>query len=301
MNLHMRANSAHWLVKKYGKLALKRLVELNELMRFLKYREFPTVAPLVTSLEKAEFQCNEETFAVFPVVAGKTLHGDQFTLPALSSTAQLIARLHRLGNGLPLTLRAGRKILTPSEFNAKSQALIDGVASNTLSQPVVDTVLHSLSVKTAFLKGVSSAFFDFDLLENTTDLVHGDFHNENILYSETKAPICLLDFEESFVGHGVIDLVHFVQLALCNSDYSSKNLSKSRHFLLAYRKQADLKSSEIHAGLRYNFATMATSLFFEKKLLDGGDHHFIDILQRDLRKIEFYRKNAKLLHDALAL
>lgn len=301
LNLHMRANNAHWLVKKYGKLALKRLLELNELMRILQFEEFPAVAPLINCLERAEFQCDDETFAVFPVIAGNKLQGDQLTLPALSSTAQLIARFHRLGSGRSLNLGAGRELLTPSEFNARGKAIIDSKALSALPSPDADAVLQSLSVKAAFLNGVTSAFFDFEVLKKSTDLVHGDFHNENILYSENKTPICLLDFEESFVGHRVIDLIQFVQLALCNSDYTSKSLEKSRYFLLAYAEQSDLKSAEIHAGLRHNFAIMATSLFFEEKLLDGGNSIFVEFLQRDFRKIEFYRKNADLLHDALAL
>lgn len=302
LNLHMRSDKTHWLVKRYGKLAPKRLVELNTLAKFLQSREFPTVSPLANRLGLVDFQCGDETFAVFPVIDGHTLHGDELTLPSLTRTAQLIAQFHRLGGELPLTLGSGsRSIPGSSDFRAEGRALIGATFLSKLPQSVVSSVLHSLTLKQTFLDACPVTSGESALLDSATDLVHGDFHNENVLYSAAKIPICLLDFEECSLGHRAVDLVNFVQLALCNDDYSTESLARGRHFLRAYAEYADLKDSEIQAGLRYSFASMATSLFFEKKLCEGGDPDLTTILQRDLRKIEFYQKYGGFLHESHVL
>lgn len=302
MNLHIKANGAQWLVKRYGDLALKRLIELDELASILQHHQFPSVAPLINLEKKAYFESDEGTFGVFPVIAGKILHGDEFSHAALKNTAQLIAQFHRLGDKLSQDFGSSNRMMCkPSEFEAEEKILIEKLIANTLPPQVIDLVRYSLDAKKAFLSKRTSSFWDFKFLENAKDLIHGDFHNQNILYSESKVPICLLDFEECCIGHRVHDLINFVQLALGNNDYSSNCLGKGRFFLRAYSELADLNNQQIHVGLRYSFAMMATSLFFENKICESGDLNLSDILLRDLRKLATYDIDEKLLHESLSI
>lgn len=299
-NVHLRANGAHFVMKRYGDLAARRLSELTLLANFLRAQKYPSVAPVLNRNQSFEFFCDGGVFALFPYQKGRVLHGSELTPIALTQTAKLIAELHRLGTKLPFSLKPSREIIpTTLDLDAQRRARIHRLATFCKNRKCAPLIERSLSIKRVFLEKLPDRFFDFSAIATGLDLLHGDFHNENILFESSSGSICLLDFEECRLGHRIQDLMQFVHLALCNLDYSEISLKNCRKFLKDYRHFAPISNAEIKAGLCEYFANLATSLFFEETYCANGDAATERLIERDIRKLEFYRNHMHFLIDQL--
>lgn len=127
------------------------------------------------------------------------------------------------------------------------------------------------------------------------NLVHGDFHNENILFDESQNIVRLLDFEETHLGHRVEDVMHFIFLACCNSGFNDSNIKKARFFTQAYKNLYPLSDREFLFGLNFKLFKESSSFFIENMLYQTGHPVFVKLLERDLIKLTYFRdsKNKK--------
>lgn len=125
-------------------------------------------------------------------------------------------------------------------------------------------------------------------VRRTTDLVHGDFHNQNILFNKKGRVTSILDFEHVHFGDGLFDVMHFIRLGCCNTGYKPPNLRLAQLFARKYlllnpRLREDIKSS-LQSYLLY----YASSLFLEKTFLENRDPFYLSLIQRDINSFHFF-------------
>lgn len=125
----------------------------------------------------------------------------------------------------------------------------------------------------------------------TKNLVHGDFHNENLLFSNEHDLLGILDFEESHYGHPTEDIIHFIQLACCNTGYHKSNLDKAKFFLREYLTHNHISNEHIRLGGYLYLYKIASSFFLEDKLLASDSDNLVPFLIRDLEKLEYLQHN----------
>jgi Ser/Thr protein kinase RdoA (MazF antagonist) len=296
LNLIIKANGDEFVLKQYQEKNINKIEKLEKITFFLKKNNLPVVVPKKTLKGNYHLEVGNLFFVLYPKVNGHILYENSLTEKSLINTAKLLQRFHGLDEPCPLA--AKKNILSLNKFLKNAQECKKLIFNNTLGAEIDDLSLHFVDKKTTLIKkAFRKKIFQEERYRN--DLVHGDFHNENILFNANDEIACLLDFEEVHYGCGVKDLMQFIQLACCNTGYKEENLKKARIFLQAYLlKRFIKKETLIFYANRYMYH-MASSFFFEKNLYLTKNIKFIDYIKRDLLKLSYLEQHADTFIDKL--
>lgn len=294
LNYEIRGDGNLFVLKKYRSKIEEEVERIENISQFLESHNLPAIPPFISSRQKRHFFENGKIFALYPKTQGTILHEPTFTPHALQMAAQLLAKFHQLKP--PANLRL-EKLYTNKinnfklKFRSDSEQIISLISQRSLDRRVDDLTKDLILAKTDFLN--QFPFEDlFSPYLDANQLVHGDFHNENLLFDESHQKIVrLLDFEETHLGHRVEDVMHFILLACCNSGYEKSNLEKAKTFLQSYSEAFPLSRPEILFGLHFELFKEFSSFFLERCLFETRDYFLVQFIERDLKKARYFTNN----------
>lgn len=297
INLKVELDARVFVLKQFRSTNEEDVVRFEEVADLLNANALPVALPIVDRWRARHFELDGRYHALFPFVEGMTLHEPSLTEASLSSAAVHLARLHRIE--VPAGLRLARRrdrpgLAVPAPERAAS--VLERARTSPLPEPVLDLLRRVIEAKVALLAAGPRASLKASTAEH---LVHGDFHNENILFDSTGNVVAILDFEETHLGHRARDVFTFVNFACCNTGFSDDNLTKAKYFLESYDSSHLLTEREIEAGAADLVRDICGRFFLEEELLRTGHAELIGYLERDLRKIDYFERHAGDLTTAL--
>lgn len=263
LNLSIKANGEEFVLKQYQKKDINKIEEIEKITFFLKKNKLPIVIPKKTLKGNYHLEVDNLFFVLYPKVNGRILYENSLTERSLVNTANLLQNFHGLDIDCSLALK--KNSLSLHEFLKNAQDCKKLILNNTLGAEIDDLIFLFIDKKITIIKKFIKNFLQKKMDQH--DLVHGDFHNENILFDVNDKIVCLLDFEEVHHGCGVEDLMQFIQLACCNTGYQEENLIKAKLFLHAYSlKRFVNKETLTFYTVRY-MHRVASSFFLKKNYI----------------------------------
>jgi len=296
INSIIKVNRREFVLKQYSEKNINKMEKIERITFFLKGNNFPIAVPIRTNKGDYYVETHNLLFVLYPKINGRILYENSLTEKSLVNTAMLLQIFHTLGEKCSFSFE--KNILSLHEFLQKAQDCKNIILNNTLGYEIDDLILSFINKKISIVKkGYRENFFKSEMQQN--DLVHGDFHNENILYNLNDEIVCLLDFEEVHHGYGVEDLMKFIQLACCNTGYQKDNLKKASIFLKAYLSKRFVKKETLIFYANCYMYHIASSFFFEKKLYLTKNIGLLDYIKRDLFKLSYLEQHADLFVEQL--
>lgn len=298
INYEIRANKRSFVLKKYRSSRVKDILKIERVSNFLSENCLPVLPAILNKEKRAHFRFDDELFGIFPKTEGIVLHEPSFSEPTLALTASLLSKLHRLNPSSLGLSSLDRRVVSKKLIEAEADKTLCLVREKSLGLKV-DRLTQKLIEKK--IEAITN-LFSIDLFQpylRSGQLVHGDFHNENLLFDKNHRDIVrLLDFEEVHLGHRVEDVIHFTMLACCNSGYGEENLRKARFFVQKYNSRFPLRAEEIFFGVHFELYKEFSSFFLERELYDKRDPFLIKFLERDLNKVFYFNNNLnKFIED----
>jgi Ser/Thr protein kinase RdoA (MazF antagonist) len=284
-NIALTARDRPFILKQFGPAATKQVGRLEAIALFLREQNFAAPLPEATRTGLRHFSCEGKIYALFLRNPGFIRHSADLSDVALKNTAANLARLHLLkpSNAKTLLGSTRRNLHQQSSSLASDDVLCAKANEVQLEKKYIDTMLESLNVKRRLID--RSNHRKCVSLNHGNHFVHGDFHNENLLFDDNAQVVCFLDFEESFLGQGVLDVVNFVFMALCNDGISCKQLHIGRQFVNYYRSIIPTEPQLLETAIESYFLSMASSTFLENRLVEG-QKLFGTLLRRDIEKMK---------------
>lgn len=233
---------------------------------------------------------------VFPYVDGRVLHGLD------------IGRVHC--DGIVSDLLANFSLLNPEKLPEHSFKLFEDMDSSIseinsiLGALQKDNKYHQIITDILNLKlGLIDKYaYNPELInwvKQSNNFVHGDFHNENILFKNNSVA-AVIDFELAHRGHLAEDPINFIWFAFLNSDFSAENLMRASEFLQLARDNLGLTEIDVVNGFKFLYIKLFSSAFLETSLLRYGDDFYAGLLQRDVKKFKYIDDNlSKILNSLL--
>lgn len=192
-NYKFEARGRLWVAKCFLRSDGAHLAKLARLFAFLQVKKFPTPVPRPTLSGRLFHVASSYAVAVLPFQTGATLHQEEFSASAAADAARQIGRMHTMKPPPDLArLLAVPALPRPCEasFLRTKRALtarLDGAA------PGIDATLvrRSLAQKERYLSDMPEETFGLD---SSDAIVHGDFHNENVLFDAAGRVVAVLEF-----------------------------------------------------------------------------------------------------------
>lgn len=287
-NYLILSNGRKWVLKSYGSIDLAKIQKIETIASFLHSKSFPVSLPEPNTENCLHTMIGKETFSLYPYLEGCVLRGEDLVPQTLYHTGQLLAELHRLEPPSSLQKENRFEKLQFEPIENQAQSLIEVINKHPLGPTVDPLVLRLIDVKLKLAMRLLKTA-DFKRHLNCQHFVHGDFHNENILFNHQNNRIVgLLDFEQIHLGHRMEDVLHFIQLACCHSGYSQSNLRRALQFLNSYGTVYPFSKEELIFGAHYSLYETASSFFLENELYKQQDLLFLNFINRDIKKLEYF-------------
>jgi thiamine kinase-like enzyme len=113
--------------------------------------------------------------------------------------------------------------------------------------------------------------------------VHGDFHNENIIF-DLQEVAWILDFEYTTVGDPFDDIGQFIDKATCNYGFGDREILLAGAFINGYRNIRNISADEFAVGMKYYLVTFCNSTYFERRVAEKCGLEMEGYIKRDTRK-----------------
>ena len=271
------------------KLVLKSSQEKNRLRSAMKIssvlggRNTLIPVPLVTRDGAQTAENNGWAHALLPFVDAEKHHGTTLNAIKLRSAASALAAFHSIGLEVrPLAQEVKSLSSSVAMFKNKVDQL--KLEALSISFADADVIISSLETKHKYIEHFPCEILD--LSEDTASVIHGDFHNENILFQEDDV-VAILDFENVRLGDLQHDLASFVHLACCNDGFSDTNLHKAKVFVSTYAETLPDTTIDMRRSFRGYACRRACSTALEETYMRSGDSGVITLLQRDIRHLSY--------------
>ena len=212
-------------------------------------------------------------------IKGDVLHGDDIKECFFEPVAKVLKHYERIKTDDSL------KNSFDLYFNIKtSQHKIDDIKGKLKkTDSYYELVKNILELKTSILNKYKKNDDLVKWIKKSDSFVHGDFHNENILFSKSGVK-AILDFELSHKGNSAEDMINFVWFAFLNNDLSDKSLSKARDFLKTCENVAKVSKTDLENAFKLTFLRFVQSSVLEKSLIEYKESFYEGLLKRDLKK-----------------
>jgi Ser/Thr protein kinase RdoA (MazF antagonist) len=257
---------------------------------------FENGLPVPLSLEgrdgKGYFEVGGRFYSLMPKVRGIVFHEPDLCEVSLEQAGRCLGIIHNINNYQTLGKNPDGSILA-GRINEES--IIAALNCNPLDGIVDAQTRKLLSIKRAIIEKYSS-LIDISFSPQIS-LIHGDFHNQNLLFNKYGTLAALLDFELVDIGSPQRDIMSFIHLACCNSGYRPINIEKVKSFLGGYRQLRSLDHRALKSGMFDWMVRMSHSLFIESKVYIEGCTDLAMLITRDEKKLGFLLENAEAVVD----
>lgn len=231
---------------------------------------------------------------IFPFIDGSVLHGNQILAKYNEPIARTLKQLRKIK---PSTdLKSSLELyFNLTEAEAQIKNLLERNKKNGEFYQIVNDIL---TLKQSILHKYKKDKILVPWIQKSNNFVHGDFHNENILFSKCGIN-ALLDFELAHRGNSAEDVINFVWFAFLNNDLSDSNLKKASRSIRVCKKTMDLKDEDLKNAFKLTFLRFVQSSFLEKSLLEYQEPFYKTLLERDIKKFRELDTNFATISDKL--
>ncbi|HSQ97458.1 MAG TPA: aminoglycoside phosphotransferase family protein [Rickettsiales bacterium] len=269
---------------------LEHLIE-----NYLLLNEFklPLAMPVINIEDKYYSKVNENFIILFPYFKNsKVLHEANLEDLHYNQIAYELTKFHKIPTENINSIKR-RELFSLNNFNKERIRTINYIENNPIDNQTHDLTIKLIEEKEKMLSDINLNSIN-NIITNSNDLVHGDFHNENILFDLNDKILCFLDFEEMHIGNKMEDVINFILFACCNSGFKEINLKKSKIFINHYNECNSITKNDMDFGLEYAILRLVSSFFLENKLYESKDLFFTKLLERDLNKIKYFKENKQI-------
>ena len=284
-----------------GKDDLYRVAFAHAVQTHLVEKDFPVTSLVATCDENSTIlQLNNHIYELFEFVTGSRYDG---TAEATTDTGRQLANFHRYLTDFAekwKPLRGSFHDSSTVRRHLKTTGAEKAARPNKKLQIIAETLM---TIYNASSVRVSELGFD----SWPEQIVHGDWHPGNMLFSNRKL-IAVLDFDSVKIASTVTDLANgILQFSIVGNrpnpadwpDYLDQ--AKLVQFLNGYRRVIELSKNELNSLLDLMIETMIAEAILPVAATGFfGNLSGLDFLKMIQRKAEWLDKNRKKLTEAIS-
>lgn len=272
LNLLVSADQRQLVLKRTSQAQEASLARADAFVRDLPAASLPPPGRIPSRDGARSWRRGLQVFSLTAFVDGAVRHADGLDDAALTEIAAAARALHSAPRGAAPPPSSLDEMFPPEEAAAARLEAARELC-RAAKPDVAAPVLELLRVKDELRRRLDREGL-VGRLAARDDLVHGDFHNENLLFSAEGALTAVLDYEYAHRGGRAEDLATFVSLAFLGSG----QVDRARDFIQAY---GGIDQAEMEDGFLAYLYRKGSNAVVELGALERPDAIEMLIVRRD--------------------
>jgi Ser/Thr protein kinase RdoA (MazF antagonist) len=249
-------------------VVLDRVHREHEVIRWASERDVPAMAPLAASDGATVVEIEGGLWALFPWIEGRTLPRGEATPREVEALGEMHGRVRRALVDHPESSGAGSVAALREALHwdtAESLAALDAIEPRVRADPERTHLEEGLAVQRRLLEGgAARPLSDFESLPR--QLLHGDFHEQQVLVDADGAVVAVVDWEMVRVAPRVWELIRSLSYSLVLETELVDD------YLRGFRRHVSLTAEECRAGVELWWQTRLHSTWvWEAYFLEGNE------------------------------
>jgi Ser/Thr protein kinase RdoA (MazF antagonist) len=245
------------------------------------------------------FKAGERCATLLAHAEGPVLHSGELGLEQLLSVAAMAALFKHTMALIPFKLRDQRKVLAglAGSYAHRRQRIIARALRLSTPREYVEPIQTCLAAKQQLIARVKPWLQDDRSWKGA--VVHGDFHNENIIFHNGCAT-WVIDLEETRLGWDGEDVVTFAILASGQAEISGAALERIAPLIHSFRVLTGVGRQDISASIYATLMRLAASTRLEEWALTDTSGVAIALVCRDATRFESILASIEDIHEVWA-
>lgn len=245
----------------------------HTITRWVADRGAPAIAPHATSGGDTVVQLDDRLWSLFPWVHGRAPVRDEITAPEAEAIGQVHGQIQHLLANHPESESASLKLISHRaawDTEASLASLVE-IEQRATEVGASSDVLEALALQRQLLETEEpSAFAEFDWLPS--QLLHGDFHDQQVLLGEDASIIGVVDWEMTQRAARVWELIRSLRF----SRLLETELLES--YLVGFRNHVMLTEEECRVGVEFWWQNRLHSTWVHRAYFLEGNERVAELL-----------------------
>ena len=298
-NYHLTSVNGQYVLKVYPTATARQAERVAQLGSWLACSGLPCPKPIQSCsgafvIESLYGSC---CAVLSEFVDGTVLHHKELGKTEILSVAEIAYTMQKVMKKLPFEHTNRRVELDDlaKSFNGRRHAVLDNVASSRLSINDATTLSMVFDAKEKVLDLV----YDILLKSNSSPsaVVHGDFHNENVLFKLGTAQ-WIIDFEEVRSGWIGEDIITFAIFASSQANVAADTIDKMRPMIQRFKDLTSASAEQMSTSIDATLVRLALSTRIEEWSLLDDTGISVRLLHRDAARFASFLIHREALHEA---
>jgi Ser/Thr protein kinase RdoA (MazF antagonist) len=307
-NSLIRTGKGRYFLKRYRFGDLLRLQAAHAAKFYFAAAGVPAIKPLKNVQGASYFLYGEKYYALFPQVQAKQIGRGRFSPQALESAGAMLAQMHHIGRGqvLPALRASGRRLrLVEAEFGPRAQRLLELLKRqekpNDFDRLAAEFIGLKLRLAADYREGDDPIHrLPFD------HMVHGDYHDGNMFFSEGDRINWICDWEKVTVAPRAVELIRSMEF-ICFGDISDyvpvfgeQNFAAARRYLQAYTTAYAVPKDEFVAAYQAYYWGRIIELWVETEHYIEGNRRLDVFLRPRYTFVRYYAEHLEACIERIA-
>jgi Ser/Thr protein kinase RdoA (MazF antagonist) len=296
-NYILTANNKKYFLKQYREKYTEDFVkDIHKVINFFSKNNIPAVKPIEDINNQTFFIFNNRIYTIFPFING--IAGNRKTLnkKSIISLASTLANIHLLStNNLPLQINSFEGPINRDYFLNTYPKIIYIIESKTDKKSFDKLALQVLRLKKRWVDKSKNRLEEFDVKKD--HLLHGDYHEKNVLFDKYGEVKYLFDWEKTEIGDRLHEVIRSMDYVCLDGVYKKQNIDKARIYIQTYKQLYPFTKEDFLLALEKYYLKQAHSLWIERThYLENSDR--VDcFLKNELALLEYFPENIESLAD----
>lgn len=276
-----------FFLKKYSITNELHLKNIHEVKTFFAGYEIPVILPIKNSLNSTYFEYLNSFYCIFPFVTGNQYERCQINTRAIKGCGEMLAKIHLIGKRFHINSRKSNLYLIDKDKFILDSSIIE----NKLSKLEIKNRNDVLAFKLLKLKIETSRKFInfFDKIDLSCDhLIHGDFHEDNIFFTNDDEIKHIFDWEKTELAPRSIEIARSIDIMFFYGNYKSENYSNAIGFLDSYKTEYPIDNEELIAGINGWFLNQVHDLWLLEQSYLKNNNRTVGLLDIEHKLIKYY-------------
>ena len=225
INWELQTGRGRKVLKRHSEFAAGHVSLIDTFTSIIEAGGISVVASEIARNGARHVWIEDHCYALLPYVEGVVHHANTLRPIDANNCGKLLAKIHSMSSWSPLI---GHSRLIRSKPRLDVVPLEDELRSLPVSE-ARDDAIELLELKGKILDKYGGEWSSKKLV-----IVHGDFHNENIIF-DLQGVAWILDFEYTTIGDPFDDIGQYIDRGVCNIVFDDNSILLAGAFIDGYR------------------------------------------------------------------